>query len=99
MTHDYKRDGTTTLFAALNVKTGERAACNASEFESDLPRWEASNFVRHAGLPLGMPLPRPAGRPLRSETVQSQQSGLFSSEDATVCAGQLNPSSRDGSKR
>jgi hypothetical protein len=23
MTHDYKRNGTTTLFAALNVKTGE----------------------------------------------------------------------------
>jgi hypothetical protein len=23
MTHEYKRNGTTTLFAALNVKTGE----------------------------------------------------------------------------
>jgi transposase len=37
MTHDYKRNGTTTLFAALNVKTGEvigecRARHRAKEF-------------------------------------------------------------------
>jgi hypothetical protein len=29
MTHDYKRNGTTTLFAALNVLDGTVAACSA----------------------------------------------------------------------
>jgi transposase len=38
MTHDYKRNGTTTLFAALNVKTGEViGAC--------LPRHRAKEFI------------------------------------------------------
>ena len=39
MTHDYKRNGTTTLFAALNVKTGEvLGEC--------LPRHRAKEFIR-----------------------------------------------------
>lgn len=31
MTHDYKRHGTTTLFAALNVLTGEVLSLNCKE--------------------------------------------------------------------
>jgi len=39
MTHDYKRNGTTTLFAALDVKTGKViGAC--------LPRHRAKEFIR-----------------------------------------------------
>ena len=39
MTHDYKRNGTTTLFAALNVKTGEVIGeCQ--------PRHRAKEFIR-----------------------------------------------------
>ena len=39
MTHDYKRNGTTTLFAALNVKTGEVIG-------ECLPRHRAKEFIR-----------------------------------------------------
>jgi len=39
MTHDYKRNGTTTLFAALNVKTGEVIG-------ECLPRHRAKEFLR-----------------------------------------------------
>src|SRR5271165_809016 len=39
MTHDYKRHGTTTLFAALNVKTGEVIG-------ECLPRHRAREFIR-----------------------------------------------------
>src|SRR4249920_2085286 len=39
MTHDYKRHGTTTLFAALNVKTGEVIG-------ECLPRHRAKEFIR-----------------------------------------------------
>ena len=39
MTHDYKRHGTTTLFAALNVKTGEVIG-------EGLPRHRAKEFIR-----------------------------------------------------
>jgi transposase len=39
MTHDYKRNGTTTLFAALNVKTGEVIG-------ECLPRHRAKEFVK-----------------------------------------------------
>ena len=39
MTHDYKRNGTTTLFAALNVKTGEVIG-------ECLPRHRAREFIR-----------------------------------------------------
>ena len=39
MTHDYKRNGTTTLFAALNVKTGEIIG-------ECLPRHRAKEFIR-----------------------------------------------------
>src|SRR5271166_3866090 len=39
MTHDYKRNGTTTLFAALNVKTGEVIG-------ECLPRHRAKEFMR-----------------------------------------------------
>jgi len=39
MTHDYKRNGTTTLFAALNVKTGEVIG-------KCLPRHRAKEFLR-----------------------------------------------------
>ena len=39
MTHDYKRNGTTTLFAALDVKTGEVIG-------ECLPRHRASEFLR-----------------------------------------------------
>jgi len=38
MTHDYKRNGTTTLFAALNVKTGEVIG-------KCLPRHRAKEFI------------------------------------------------------
>ena len=39
MTHDYKRNGTTTLFAALNVKTGEVIG-------ECLPRHRAKEFIK-----------------------------------------------------
>jgi transposase len=39
MTHDYKRNGTTTLFAALNVKTGEVIG-------KCLPRHRAKEFIK-----------------------------------------------------
>ena len=39
MTHDYKRNGTTTLFAALNVKTGEVIG-------ECLPKHRAKEFIR-----------------------------------------------------
>ena len=39
MTHDYKRNGTTTLFAALDVKTGEVIG-------ECLPRHRAKEFIR-----------------------------------------------------
>ena len=39
MTHDYKRNRTTTLFAALNVKTGEVIG-------ECLPRHRAKEFIR-----------------------------------------------------
>jgi transposase len=39
MTHDYKRNGTTTLFAALNVKTGEVIG-------ECLPRHRAKEFIQ-----------------------------------------------------
>ena len=39
MTHDYKRNGTTTLFAALNVKTG-------AVIGECLPRHRAKEFIR-----------------------------------------------------
>ena len=39
MTHDYKRNGTTTLFAALNVKTG-------GVIGECLPRHRAKEFIR-----------------------------------------------------
>jgi transposase len=39
MTHDYKRHGTTTLFAALNVKTGEVIG-------ECLPRHRSKEFIR-----------------------------------------------------
>jgi transposase len=39
MTHDYKRNGTTTLFAALNVKTGKVIG-------ECLPRHRAKEFIR-----------------------------------------------------
>jgi transposase len=39
MTHDYKCNGTTTLFAALNVKTGEVIG-------ECLPRHRAKEFIR-----------------------------------------------------
>ena len=39
MTHDYKRHGTTTLFAALDVKTGEVIG-------ECLPRHRAKEFIR-----------------------------------------------------
>ena len=39
MTHDYKRNGTTTLFAALEVKTGEVIG-------ECLPRHRAKEFIR-----------------------------------------------------
>ena len=39
MTHDYKRNGTTTLFAALNVKTGEVIG-------ECLPHHRAKEFIR-----------------------------------------------------
>ncbi len=39
MTLDYKRNGTTTLFAALNVKTGEVIG-------ECLPRHRAKEFIR-----------------------------------------------------
>ncbi len=39
MTHDYKRNGTTTLFAALNVLTGEVLAKN-------MPRHRHQEFIR-----------------------------------------------------
>jgi transposase len=39
MTHDYKRNGTTTLFVALNVKTGELIG-------ECLPRHRAKEFIR-----------------------------------------------------
>ena len=39
MTHDYKRNGTTTLFAALNVKTGEVIG-------QCLPRHRAKEFIK-----------------------------------------------------
>jgi transposase len=39
MTHDYKRNGTTTLFAALNVKTGEVIG-------KCLPRHRAKKFIK-----------------------------------------------------
>jgi transposase len=39
MTHDYKRNGTTTLFAALNVKTGEVIG-------ECMPRHRAKEFIR-----------------------------------------------------
>ena len=39
MTHDYKRNGTTPLFAALNVKTGEVIG-------ECLPRHRAKEFIR-----------------------------------------------------
>ncbi len=39
MTHDYKRNGTTTLFAALDVKTGEVIG-------ECLPRHRAKEFLR-----------------------------------------------------
>ena len=39
MTHDYKRNGTTTLFAALDVKTGEVIG-------ECLPRYRAKEFIR-----------------------------------------------------
>ena len=41
MTHDYKRNGTTMLFAALNVKTGEVIG-------ECLPRHRAKEFIRFA---------------------------------------------------
>jgi transposase len=41
MTHDYKRHGTTTLFAALNVKTG-------SVIHECMPRHRAAEFLRFA---------------------------------------------------
>jgi transposase len=41
MTHDYKRHGTTTLFAALNVRTG-------SVIHECLPRHRAAEFLRFA---------------------------------------------------
>jgi hypothetical protein len=44
MTHDYKRHGTTTLFAALDVKTGEVIG-------ECLPRHRAKEFVRFLSLP------------------------------------------------
>jgi transposase len=39
MTHDYKRNGTTTLFAALDVKTGKAIG-------ECLPRHRAKEFIR-----------------------------------------------------
>ena len=39
MTHDYKRNGTTTLFAALDVKTGQVIG-------ECLPRHRANEFIR-----------------------------------------------------
>jgi len=39
MTHDYKRNGTTTLFAALNIKTGEVIG-------QCLPRHRAKEFIK-----------------------------------------------------
>ena len=39
MTHDYKRNGTTTLFAALDVKTGKVIG-------ECLPRHRAKEFIR-----------------------------------------------------
>jgi hypothetical protein len=39
MTHDYKRNGTTTLFAALNEKTGE-------DIGDCLPRHRAKELIR-----------------------------------------------------
>jgi hypothetical protein len=39
MTHDYKRNGTTTLFAALNVETGEVVG-------QCLPRHRAKDFIK-----------------------------------------------------
>ena len=39
MTHDYKRNGTTTLFAALNVKTGEVIG-------ECMPKHRAKEFIR-----------------------------------------------------
>jgi len=39
MTHDYKRNGTTTLFAALDVKTGKVIG-------ERLPRHRAKEFIR-----------------------------------------------------
>ena len=39
MTHDYKRNGTTTLFAALDVKTGEVIG-------ESLPPHSAKEFIR-----------------------------------------------------
>jgi hypothetical protein len=39
ITHDYKRNGTTTLFAALTVKTGEVIG-------KCLPRHRAKGFIK-----------------------------------------------------
>jgi hypothetical protein len=44
MTHDYKRNGTTTLFAALDVKTGEVIG-------ECLPRHRAKEFIRFRNCP------------------------------------------------
>ena len=57
MTHDYKRNGTTTLFAALNVLTGEVIGQNMArhrhqefiaflnQIERDVPRGKAIHVI------------------------------------------------------
>ena len=40
MTHDYKRNSTTTLFAALNVLTGEVPGRNMHRHEQEFIRFQ-----------------------------------------------------------
>lgn len=39
MTHDYKRNGTTDLFAALNIATGEVTDCRRHHTAADVLRF------------------------------------------------------------
>jgi hypothetical protein len=72
MTHDYKRHGTTTLFAAFNIATGKVAG-------ECMPRHRHQEFLRFLGT-----IDR--NTPKSFDLQPSSRPGHSASEDA-VCAG------------
>jgi len=71
MTHDYKRNGTTDLFAAMNLATGQVLThCQKGHTAKDVLR-----FFKEidATVPRGLAVQRRAGQPLGAQSAGDHQ--------------------------